>query len=465
MAELETGTAGVRPGEAGQIGFSFRVRAIALILSAGLILRLSLAALPGFGIDVGLFQFWSVQLADRGPWNFYDADLFSDYAPGYLYVLWFIGGVNAIFGFGDGAFHYVLKLPAVLADLGSAYLLFRTLEGQRPLFRFGAPALYLISPAVLLIGPVWGQVDSILAFFLLLTIYYFTRGRPLAGAVSFAVGFLVKPQAIAVLPLLAFWVLRDQLLQALGSLPQVEDRVERFLRLLRDLAARLWPFVVAPLASAYLLILPFFPGDPWRSFHRLFDQLRFAANFENYRQTSLNAYNFWAMKVGLWKPDNATFSDIPYWMWGLILFAASTLAILYVFGRARTPGLMALGVAASVLAFFVFSTRMHERYLFPFFLPFLMACAILNYRLLWAAFVGLSVIHFFNLYYVYSFPQYNPNGPAVEFLFTWIQDNVFLLSLLTTLAFPLLLATGGFLMMRSGEDRLKGVHPEGRWLR
>ncbi|MDP2728401.1 MAG: hypothetical protein Q8P59_12780, partial [Dehalococcoidia bacterium] len=158
MAELETGTAGVRPGEAGQIGFSFRVKAIAAVLAAGLILRLILAALPGFGIDLGLFQFWSVQLADRGPWNFYNADFFSDYAPGYLYVLWFIGGVNKIFHFGSGEFQYVLKLPPIVADLGSAYLLYRILEGQRPLLRMGAPVLYLASPAALLIGPVWGQV-------------------------------------------------------------------------------------------------------------------------------------------------------------------------------------------------------------------------------------------------------------------------------------------------------------------
>ena len=74
--------------------------------------------------------------------------------------------------------------------------------------RLGAAALYLLFPAALLIGPVWGQVDSLLAFLVLLSIYFISRDRPVWGFVAFTIGFLVKPQGIAALPFLVFWVVR-----------------------------------------------------------------------------------------------------------------------------------------------------------------------------------------------------------------------------------------------------------------
>ena len=435
MAELETGRAEVRPGEVGQVTFSFRIKAIAVVLLAGFLLRLLLASLPGFEIDLGTFQAWSLQLADRGPWNFYDVGFFADYMPGYLYILWLIGGLNDLFQFDSGEFHYVLKLPAVFADLASAYLLYWILEGQRPLLRLGAPALYLLFPATLLIGPVWGQVDSLLVFFLLLCVYYLGRGRPVAGALAFTVGFLTKPQAVAALPFLAFWFVKHYPLRIVARA------------------------VALSLAAGFLLILPFFPDNPWALLDRLVD----AANVENYRVTSFWAYNFWAVASDLFKPDNLEFLGLTYRLWSFLLFALAIVLVIFAFRRSEGTAMLALGSALSVLAFYLFLTRMHERYLFPFFPLFLVACAALNSRLLWGILVGLGLIHVFNLYYVYSYPLYNPNGPAVGFLFSWIEDRVFLFSLLTTLAFPLLLAAGGFLM-KGKEDRLKGVHPEEQWL-
>ena len=48
----------------------------------------------GFRIDVGDFTAWAHRLASVGPGEFYDPGVFSDYPPGYLYVLWFIGSVG-----------------------------------------------------------------------------------------------------------------------------------------------------------------------------------------------------------------------------------------------------------------------------------------------------------------------------------------------------------------------------------
>ena len=87
---------GARP-----IGFSLPRDAVTLlivIIIGGMLLRVLvggvLLPLSGFRIDVGDFTAWAQRLAERGPGEFYDPSYFSDYPPGYLYVLWLLGSVG-----------------------------------------------------------------------------------------------------------------------------------------------------------------------------------------------------------------------------------------------------------------------------------------------------------------------------------------------------------------------------------
>ena len=189
MAEAQAGAATPQMREASPAisppDSAFKVPAILVVLVAGLILRLLLATFPGFGIDVGTFQAWSQQMAAGGPWDFYDTDFFTDYAPGYLYVLWFIGELHEIFTFTPGQYEYILKLPSIIADVASAYLLYRLLDSQRMEVRIASALGYLLFPATLFIGAVWGQVDSLLALFLLLSVYFLGRGRPIVAGVAY----------------------------------------------------------------------------------------------------------------------------------------------------------------------------------------------------------------------------------------------------------------------------------------
>ena len=73
--------------------------------------------------------------------------------------------------------------------------------------------------------------------------------------------------------------------------------------------------------------------------------------------------------------------------------------MIVVLRKARGPAFLALGTSLSILAFYLFTTRMHERYLFPFFLPFLAACVLFRSRVLWTVFGLLGAVHFLNLYF------------------------------------------------------------------
>ncbi len=398
----------------------------------GLVLRLALATIDGFGVDMGTFQSWSVRLANDGPWNFYKDDFFTDYAPGYMYVLWFIGEVHQVVTFSNPQFEYALKLPSIAADLASAWLLYLMLKQERPWVRLGAVTLYLFLPITLLIGALWGQVDSILAFFLLLSVYYIGRDRPVAGAVAYTIGFLTKPQAIAALPFLAFWILRRHPIhfqRADGSpglqVPEV-----------------LVQCTVIPLLVVLVLITPFFKLEPWR----LIGELQDATQTCNYRVNSFWAYNFWTTG-GLFdwgfRPDtrdvcdpsladqSTSFLGLATMWWGRLMFFASIALIIAALRNARGTGFLALGTALSMLAFYLFLTRMHERYAFPAFLPLLAACVLIQSRMLWGAFAVAATAHFMNLYHVFGYYGFYseqdrgkyPDFLRVDWLYEWLQKD------------------------------------------
>jgi dolichyl-phosphate-mannose-protein mannosyltransferase len=375
---------------------NFRVIGFALAIAVSLIIRLYLAELPGFRVDAHIFQVWAQSLASDHPWHFYDSTTSTDYAPGYLYVLWVIGELDKLLHFSNDQWEYVLKIPAIVADMASAYLIYRMLEKRGPGTQFGATLIYLFFPPALFIGAFWGQVDSILAFFLLLAVYFVSRDKPVAGAVALMIGILVKPQAVAALPFLAFWIVRQHPLKIRNGIPQIP---------------RVWlECALIPLLLLLALIAPFFEYRPWR----LIAVLNNAT--DTYRVNSFWAFNFWStggiFKMGL-KCDLAghcagnevatKFLGISTRYWGLAMFTAAVTTVLYVLRNARDTGFLALGTALCVMAFYIFLTRMHERYLFASFLPFLLACALLKSRVLWAAFVATAAVHIANLYYVIGY--------------------------------------------------------------
>jgi len=430
MANLELDAADTATREDVSLDFSFVVSGIWPLLLIGFTLRIIIGAIHGtaFTIDTGTFEAWSIRLADKGPWDFYAKDYFSDYAPGYLYVLFLIGKLNTIFEFSKHEFQFIFKLPSIFADIGIAYVLYLFLEREKPAVRLGAAAVYLLFPPALLMGAVWGQVDSLSVFFLMLSIYWIARDKPVEGAAAYVVGFVIKPQIIAALPFLAFWILRrnppDLSKPAAEAIPAI---------LLKTTAAGFGVLL--------LLIIPFFPDYPWD----FVSHLRDSADVENYRVGSFWAYNFWGM-WGFFEPDNTKYLGLTYQVWGLGLFAISIVAILYSLRNAEEDRALALGTALCLLAFYVFLTRMHERYMFPFFVPFLAACVLYRSPLLWAVFAVLALTQFLNLYQVYGY--YQPNELRIQDLYQYFERAEVLgtgwqlsrvLSLITFIAFPVTL--------------------------
>ena len=203
--------------------------ALLLLLLLGFALRITIAyvLLPGSGFssDVGTFAAWANRLADLGLSGFYAPGYFVDYPPGYMYVLWLVGGASKALSLAGGTTSLV-KLPPMLADIGVAFITFHIVRGwlgkthRADRLALIAAAIYLFNPVTWYDSAIWGQTDAIGAFVIVLGLAALIRGNSEGAAGLAVLAALVKPQfGVVMLPLVAMVLLKRHLLDP-GSGPR-----------------------------------------------------------------------------------------------------------------------------------------------------------------------------------------------------------------------------------------------------
>ncbi len=368
-----------------------------VLVVVGAILRLLFISNEGFKNDVSSFEAWAITLAEHPTWQFYDKAGFADYPPGYLYILGFIGHLWALlfkhFDTGFVYLKYLVKLPAIVADLFVGVLLYRiVLHFSDERWALGAAALYLLNPATILISAMWGQVDAISGGLALLATYLLILAQESPGKrtsrvvwawLALSYSLLIKPQTAAILiPLFIAYAFADR---------------EALQARLRATAIG----VVAGLVAVLLLTLPFHPTlNPLDAFSWLLDRYRHGASV--YAYNSVNAFNLWTIRGAFWQAENTTLG-IPQAVLGAILVVAATALVIWRYLQARTSQALLESAALLTLAFFMLATRMHERYIFDGVL-FVIACIGFARRYLIVAIV-LSLVLWANLHYSLQYLQ------------------------------------------------------------
>jgi len=408
--------AGPAPGEQARAGEQARVRLrdvavpLCILLALGLALRLIIAyvLLPGSGfkVDVGSFDGWAVELARNGPFGIYDRPIFIDYTPGYLYVLWGLGLVAQFLGMPGGAPGALLKLPAILADLGLAVAVFLLAAdlGARRRPALAAAAAVLFVPVTWFDSAVWSQVDSVGTLVLLLAVRELWRGRDERAALLTTVAAIIKPQFGILIPLAAVLIVRRNLVtRPPGHGPR-----------------RLLTTTLVGLATAQLLCLPF-----GLTIVGLLRQILDTA--AGYPWLTVNAFNPWALvtqagaglaQSGSWIRDVTVVGPdggAGFLVFGIPAVVVGSAVLLCVIGflaatiwRRDDRRTLLVALAVLAIAFFVLPTRVHERYLFPFFA---LGAVLLAVSPRWAVvYVVLAVANTANLYGILTEPFYQNLG-------------------------------------------------------
>ena len=347
-----------------------------LFILLALIIRIVLSFLPGFQVDMSAWYAWSNRLINLGFNQFYHPQIWTHYTPGYLYILWILGVIKKNIFLGPGLILQLFKLPNNLADILTGLLIYKIVgKKSKPWAVFGV-IFYLFNPALIFNSSVWGQADSFLTLLMLIAFYFLIdKGKVYLSALFLAFSFLVKPQAVFIFPIMTVFLIRNY-------------KFDKVLRI-----------TLVFLTTVFLLAFPFFTNDPILGLPKMIIQMG-----KDYAYTTLGAFNFWWL-FGSWQRDSTLFLGLTKHYIGLIIYLLIEAAIVVSVWRGKNQKKEAFYLAAtlSLFNFFLFPTRIHERYLLST-LPFLLITGtVIRSLTLVVAYIFLSLLHFINLFYIYNY--------------------------------------------------------------
>ncbi|MBQ8815742.1 MAG: phospholipid carrier-dependent glycosyltransferase [Lachnospiraceae bacterium] len=364
---------------------------VLILFGLALIFRILCACLyQGFASDTACFYNWARRLWENGFANFYSPDYFCDYPPGYLYVLNFLGGLFAAFGIHtlSGASLLILKLPALLCDMVTGALIYKFAQKHfKPTTALLLSAIYLFHPAVFTNSVLWGQVDAVFTLLVLCTCILLTENKPIPAYFLFALSILIKPQTLLFAPL----ILCNLAEQYLNRRPAKE--------IIRNILGG-----VLAILMIVLLCLPF-------GLDKVISQ--YTDTLSSYPYAAVNAFNFWGLLGKNWASQDKTLGFLTYGQWGTLFIIAMTIVSFIIFYKRKNhPDRYYVTGAFLVCSMFLFSVRMHERYLFPVMILLLFTYIHNQEREYFHSYGLLSCCHFGNVFWVLFF--YDPSNYSAK---------------------------------------------------
>ncbi|OPY57662.1 MAG: hypothetical protein A4E55_01508 [Pelotomaculum sp. PtaU1.Bin035] len=349
-----------------------QVRVLMLtMLCVGLLLRISSATLvDGHPFDISLFKSWATAAANN-LFQFYSSPRSSDYPPLYIYVLFLIGKVAGVPAMSP-YFTLLLKLPSIVADVATSYFIYR-LAGKYLSLEISAmlSAFYIFNPAVFINSTFWGQVDSFFTFIVTLAIFLLSEKKIGFSSALFAAAVMMKPQGIIFLPVLFFELARQK----------------SFKIILKALAFAL--------STAMVIVLPFSLNEGALWIFKLFSN-----TLSEYPYASVNAFNFFSLIGKNYVKDASALFIFSYHNWGMIFIVMLTAFSWFIYIKGNGRVFASAAALLLIAGVFTFSTRIHERYLFPAVALSILAFIYLRDKRLLLLSAGFSSTVYINTHFV-----------------------------------------------------------------
>ncbi|MBL7933701.1 MAG: hypothetical protein JNL60_17490 [Bacteroidia bacterium] len=354
-------------------------RYLLLSVVVGLILQWLTPAL-GHNWDTYCWTEWAKSMYTFGLKNIYST--WTEYMPLFQYFLKVYTLFQLIADASAANINY-FKAESLILHLISGYFVLMLIQKNNFIKNPVTKTLfYLLNFAVLFNSMIWGQVDVILAAFLLMSYYYAVEQKISLSLFFYVAAINFKIHAIVFMPPLGLMLLP---------------------LMVRDFAfGRLLKWIFVPLGFQLLILSPFIYTDDLGAVWAVI-----VDSFGRYKSISLNAFNFWYLvfpDLTMKDQDTEKFLGLMYRNWGMILFFVACCFALFplfknLFLSLRQKKFIELSVDKTLLIFalipflfFYFNTVMHERYSHPglifviiygirqgrLFLPFLASLAYLS---------------------------------------------------------------------------------------
>ncbi len=376
------------------------------LLIAGFIFRVILSFIS-WHPDLNNHVDWGIRFWQYGPAKFYSANVWSftwpNQPPGTIYIF---AGIRKVYEATFGIFSFLhfnlhvfpgrtllflesnlypalLKLPGILADLGIAYLIYRIFakEKKERLGIFGA-VLFLFNPVIWYNSSVWGQTDSIINFFALLSFFLLFEKKVFWAILALTTSFYIKASLFIFLPIFLIVLVRQKY--------------------------KLEQIVISLIVSALVVWILSFPFSKGEVFGWLFGIYKDKVFSQQLQVVSANALNFWGAIFGV--RDSAVevshdvlFGPLNYKIWGYILFSIFYAPALWLVYKKQDIKSVVWSLVVASFSSFMLLTNMHERYLYPLFpyLTILAAVGSVDLLIYWL----ISFISLVNLYNFWWVPK------------------------------------------------------------
>jgi len=367
------------------------------IFFGSLILRCILAyTYKGFLTDTACFSSWATRVFSEGFSNFYSPDVFSDYPPGYMYVLYVLGAISNWLNleYLSGASLLLLRLPAILCDIATGCILYMTskkhFSGYTALL---LSALYLLNPAVFINSSMWGQVDSVFTLTIVIMSLLLSQGKTIPSYYVFALGILLKPQTLVFTPLLLY-----------GIYEHVFHKDFQ------------WKIFYINLFHGLLAVTGMLLAAMPYGLDKVIKQ--YGSTLGSYPYISVNAYNFWSFWGLNWSSQEKSFLFLTFAQLGtLIIILLTILSAVLFLKRIKHSERYFLTGSFLIITMFLFSVRMHERYLFPGMILLLMAYVVSHKKFWLYSYLAFSFSHLLNVWHVlYHYDPHNYNATATPII-------------------------------------------------
>ena len=352
-----------------------------------IVLRIYLAYTNlGHKTDMNCFSVWADMLYKNGFKAFYASDTFTDYPPGYMYILRIVGFIKNLYPFTKGVESVIVKLPAMIFDIVMGFVVYsatkKTYSHQKAQL---LAILMFFNPLSIINSAVWGQVDSIYLVFVSLSLLYLAKKRLILSFVIFSVAIIFKPQALIFTPVFLF-----------SSYEYIKEHKKAgFIKILSGI-----------ILLAILMLIMIIPVGIKNTF------IQYTKTLASYPYASVNAFNIWGLFGMNWHELNLPLTLIGY---AFIIIATVFSGVIYF----KTDSFAKYFVSASFLCFSVYmlSVKMHERYAYCAIALMLLAFCFSKERkhFLLSLLLGISqVINVSWIYFIYE------KNPTVHYQSTFI---------------------------------------------
>lgn len=373
-----------------KIGFSILVVVMAI---AFLVRLVGAVSYRGYEVDINCFLAWADMIYENGISNFYSLEAFTDYPPGYMYVLYVIGALRSVFHIAQASTLSIImtKLPAILADMAIGWLVYKI--ACKRFKETGAACLaclYLLTPAIVLDSAIWAQVDSVFTLCVVLMCYLVTEKKLIPAYFVFALGILIKPQSLIFTPVLIYGIIDQIFIESYRQ----DDRQTFYRKFWMNLGCG-----ILAILFIGVFMLPFGFGDALS---------QYTETLGSYPYASVNAYNFWTMIGRNWANQEETLFGIAYQTWGVLSIIATVIFSAVIHFRSREFGSKYYFFAAFIVTcVFTMSVRMHERYIYPAIVLLLLCFAVRPRKKLFYAYIFMALGTFLNM--AHSMVYFDPN--------------------------------------------------------